>query len=75
MKSSDHSVQALGFHLFRCGTKASSLLMGNQMHRSFSTSFSEATLPIVNVHAIISLHTVDGYFKNFEETSIIADYH
>lgn len=45
------------------------------MHHSFSTSFSNATLLIENVHAIISLHRVAGYFKNFEETSIIADYH
>lgn len=64
MKSSGHSVKVLGFHLFRCGTKkATSLLLRNQIHQGFSILFSKAILPIINVHAIMSLHTVDDILR------------
>lgn len=33
------------------------------MPQSCSVLFSKATLPIINVHAIISLHTVDDILK------------
>lgn len=37
------------------------------MRQGFSILFSKATLPIINVHAIISLHAVDNILKTLRE--------
>lgn len=37
------------------------------MCQGFSILFSKATLPIINVHAIILVHTVDDIFKTLRE--------